>query len=227
MGIFSKKQEVNLESFCCNVYDKYILNPNTDANAIYYDKLKDSVTKADQHFANIDSQKFNTEMIIMCFELFALAWAHRFGDRLAMTQNSFTRKYLHERKRDDIWDAMEHYNKAVSHSATVDVTQSEQAYIIRMRADLCDKYIGEAEKNGTDIKDERIGLPLNRLFSEKAWKQGKTSYFLILVLCRRLGLGSGLNYLGPSKEAQSCLVGVIHKFYDGVLEPLKKIKIEC
>lgn len=228
MGIFSRKQEVNLEVFCRDFYDNYILNPvigNVDAGTTYYDKLKDFVAEVDQDFASIDSRKFNTEMMTMRFELFALAWAHRFGDRLAIAQNSFTKNYLYERKKEEIWNAMEHYNKAISHSATVGVSQAEHGSIIRMRADLADKYIEDAKKNRTDIKNERIGLVINRLFSENAWKRGKTSYFLILALCHQLGLGYGASYMGPKEEAQSRLAVAIHDFYDLALASLEKIKI--
>lgn len=66
MSIFSKKQEVKFDDFCRAFYEKNILNPaieGIDAGAAYFDMVKKSVGEADQNFANINSQKFTTEII--------------------------------------------------------------------------------------------------------------------------------------------------------------------
>lgn len=105
MSIFSKKQEVTLEDFCRDFYEKNILNPvieGIDAGAAYFNTVRKSVVEADQNFTDINSQKFATEIIPLRFELFALAWLHQFGDKSAVVQSVFTKHYLQEKKRDDI-----------------------------------------------------------------------------------------------------------------------------
>jgi hypothetical protein len=238
MSFFSRKQEVSLEDFCRDYYDNYILNPKIgEANVghVMPDYVRTSIIEADDVFAHIEAQKFADEIIILRFELFALAWLHQFGEKLAVAQSTFTYHYLHEKGRDDIWDGMEYYNKAISHSTTVEKNATERgkvelAYIYKKRADLADKYIGDAKTNELDLDDEAflvsIGRPLNRLGSEHAWKQRITAYYLMLAICHRLGLGSGPDYIGPNEEAQFRLTAFILGFYGGAQQSWDKVEIK-
>jgi len=232
MSFFSKKQEVNLEDFCRNFYDNMILNPkigDMGVDDVFPNYVKESIAEVEPEFANIDLQKLAAELIIMRFELFALAWQHSFGE-LAIDQSIFTKNYLHEKGRDDIWEGMEHYNKAISHSVTVELSELNKACIYKMRVDLGHKYIDIAKKNGIDLdKDtaylESIGRPINRISSEKVWKKRITPYFLMLGLCHKLGLGYGKDYYGPNKEAQFRLVVFIRGLYDGAQQSWEDVKI--
>jgi len=243
MSFFDKKQEVGLEDFCRNFYDKFIINPTLttkkgekiDVAPIMYETFRNSVIEADNCFANIGSQKFDLEMMLLRFELFALAWLHKFGVKLAVTQSIFTKDYLHEKGRDDIWDAMGHYTKATSHATTVEKNKTEKgkidlAHIYKMRMDSADEAYDWAEKAGYDIKDVQfigsINTSLNRLGSENAWKKGVTAYFLILALCHRFGLSYGTDYLGPNKKAQLRLEVIIRGFYKGAQQSWDKVKIK-
>ncbi len=145
MSLFSKKHEVSLENFCRDFYENKILNPvvgGIDVGAMYYDTVWRSVIEVNQNFAGISSQRLATEMIPLRFELFALAWLHQFGDKSAVAQSVFTKHYLQEKKRDDIWDASESYNQAIARSVTLGKTAdtaSGRAHIgftTKMRADL-------------------------------------------------------------------------------------------
>jgi len=228
MSIFSRKQEVSLEDFCGDFYDNLILNQKVgelDASTVYPDYVKKTISDADNVFDSVDLQKLTDEIIILRFELFALAWLHKFGDKSAIIQSVFTKKFLNENGRDDIWNGMEEYNKAVSHSVTVGLEKINQAFVIRTRLDLADLHIANAKKNGIAI-DEGIGRPVNRLLSENAWKKRSTGYFLILALCHRLGLGSGPNYLGPNENAQFQLQVFIQGLYDGAYQSFDDIKIK-
>jgi hypothetical protein len=225
MSIFSKKEEVNLEDFCRDFYEKNILNPvigGIDFSAVCFDSELKLVIEADQSFANIDSQKFATEMTPLRFEVIALAWLHQFGDKLAVAQSTFTKNYLHEKKRDDIWDAMESYNQAIARSSTAGKTSKnafDRVYLARVnltRADLFDQYY----KEGYDM--DCVARVLNRLFTDAAWKRHITANFLTFTLCDRLGFKSN----EPNKEAQFRLTVVIHGFYVGTRQSLEKIKIK-
>jgi len=226
MSIFSKKQEVNLEDFCRDFYEKNILNPvieGIDAGSAYFDTVRKSVMEADQNFTNINSQKFATEMIPLRFELFALAWLHQFGDKSAVAQSVFTKLFLQENKRNDIWDASESYNQAIARSSTIGKTSKKPsdrvdlARVMKTRADLFDQY----HKEGYDPKC--VARALNRLFSDKAWEKGITAGLLMFALCDRLGFEQDFK---PNKEAQFRLTTIIRGLYDGARQSLEKIKIK-
>ena len=95
MGIFSRKQDVSLEIFCRNFYDKQILNPaiqGVDFGAVYFDTVKKSIVEADQNFSKITPQELASEIVPLRFELFALAWIHKFDEKSAVTQSIFTKQ---------------------------------------------------------------------------------------------------------------------------------------
>jgi len=225
---FNKKQKVNLDEFCRDFYENIILNPvigGTDVSAVFYDTSRRSIVEADPSFANIDPKKFSAEIRILQFELFALAWMDKFGDKSAVAQSIFTNRYLHENERDDIWDAMESYNQAIAHSVTVGknsngrlskaIEVGSTGFIYRMRADLYDVY----QKQGFDTKC--VARAVNRILFGNAWKKGYTAYFLMLTLCDHLGFKPD----EPS-EAQMRLTFVIRMIYDGARQSLDKIKIK-
>jgi len=226
MTFFNKKQEVELETCCRLFYENVILNcvvNGLDVNVIIFETLKNSLIAVDQNFANIDSQKFNYEIIVLQFELFALAWLHPFGNKLAVDQSTFTKNYLHEKKRDDIWDAMEPYNQAIARSSTFGKTSKNAldrvclGTVFKTRADLFDQFY----KKGYD--PECIARALNRLFSDKAWKKGIAAGLLMLAFCDRLGFDQNFQ---PSKEAHSRWFIEINNFYENDKKSLSKYKIK-
>lgn len=226
MRFFRKKQEINLDDFCRDFYEKNILNPmigGVDAGAVYCDTVKRSIVEVDHNFANINSKTFASEVVILRFELFALAWLHKFGDKLAVAQSTFTKHYLHEKKRDDIWHDSESYNQAIARSSTLGKTSKkafDRVYLGRVnktRADLFDQFYKEGH-------DPDCVIPaLNRLFTEKAWKKGVTAGLLMFALFDRLGFGSNFE---PNKEAQFRLTAVIRMIYEGARQSLGNIKIK-
>lgn len=223
---FSKKQEVNLDDFCRNFYDKNILNPvieSIDAGATLVDITKRTIAEADGNFANIDFKKFATEVVLLRFELFALAWLHQFGEKLAIAQSTFTKHYLQEKKRDDIWDNSEAYNQAIARSSTLGKTPKkpfDRVYLARVDTTRLDLF-KQFHKEGYDPKC--VARALNRLFTEEAWEKGITGGLLMFALCDRLGFESNFE---PTKEAQFRLTAIIRCFYDGSRQSLEKIKIK-
>ncbi len=226
MSIFSKKQEVTLEDFCRDFYEKNILNPvieGIDAGAAYFNTVRKSVVEADQNFTDINSQKFATEIIPLRFELFALAWLHQFGDKSAVVQSVFTKHYLQEKKRDGIWDASESYNQAIARSTTLGKTPEkafDRVYLARVNTTRMDLF-KQFHKEGYDSKC--VARALNRLFSDEAWKKGITAGLLMFALCDRLGFEQNFE---PNKEAQFRLTAIIRGLYDGARQSLEKIKIK-
>jgi tetratricopeptide (TPR) repeat protein len=225
MSIFSRKEKVNLEDFCRDIYDNQFLNPKIsekEVSDVFPEFFKGEIVKVLPEFENISLQQIKEEIIFLRFELFALAWIHSFGIQLSVEQSIFTKNYLHEKGRDDIWNGMGHYNKAISHSVTSELSKLDQASIIKMRVDLFDKF---AEKNGLPSTDIGLGLAINRISSEKVWGKRITHYFLMLKLCHKFGLGFGKDYYGPNEEAQFQFAVFIKGFYDGAQQSWDKVKI--
>lgn len=226
MVFFNKKQEVDLETVCRIFYENVILNCVVDGinvNVTILDTLKNSLVATDQNFACIDSKKFDDEIIILQFELFALAWLHQFGDKSAVAQSIFTKNYLKEKKRDNIWDDTEPYNQAIARSSTLGRTSKKPfdrvylARVMKTRADLFDQYY----KEGNDPKC--VARVLNRLFTDDVWNKGVTAGLLMFALCDRLGFDPNFH---PSKEAQSRWFIEINDFYDKDKKSLSDIKIK-
>lgn len=226
MGIFSRKQNVNLEDFCRDFYEKNILNPviqGIDAGEVYFDTVRKSIIEADQKFSKISSEKLASEMMPLRFELFALAWLHKFGDKSAIAQSVFTKNYLQEKNKEDIWENSENYNQAIARSTTLGRTPEkafDRVYLAKVnttRMNLFEQY----HKEGFD--DKCVARVLNRLFSDDAWKRNVVPGLLMFVLCDRLGFEKDFE---PSKEAQFRLIAIIRGLYDGAYQALENIKIE-
>lgn len=221
MGFFTRKQEVNLESFCRAYYDQHILTEEPNTQTTYCETIKHSITEIDPTFSNVDSSQFTAEMIAIRFELFALAWFHEFGDRLAINQSTFTKRYLQEKNMGIIWDNSEPYNQTISRSSTygLDPTTPMGRAIIGTHdtalTNLFDKY----HKQG--IEPDCVVRAVSRESTDIVWKSGNTAKLLVCTLCDRLGLGSN----EPNSEAQFRLVAVIQGFYNEVLEVLETIKV--
>jgi len=91
MGLFSRKQRVQLEEFCREFYDSNLLTPvigGVDLGENYFQTVKGSIAEVDGKFAAIDSKLFRAEMTLIRFEVFSLAWLHQIGDKHA-TRGSF------------------------------------------------------------------------------------------------------------------------------------------
>jgi hypothetical protein len=228
MSFFSKKQEVGLEDFCRDFYDTKILNPvvgGINVGTVFSAVVIKEVSEADPAFANVDKQKLAEELIIIRFELFALAWTHKFiSGKNVVAQSAFTKRYLHEKGRDDIWSGMEPYNKIID-GATLhwltNLGKMNLSFNYHMREDLTAKNIEEAKELGINI-DESIERVNNRLLSENAWKQKLLLGPLVFTFCNQINLNA--NEL--NEEAQFRLAAVIKGLYEGAQQSWDKVKIK-
>jgi hypothetical protein len=194
-----------------------------DAGMTYFDKVRKSLVEADQNFTKINSQKFATEIISLKFELFALAWQHQFGHESAVTQSVFTKHFLQENIKNDIWDACESYNKAIARFCAIGKRPEKPgdrenlARVDKTRAYWFDRY-----------KEERydrkcIARVVNRFFSANAWKKNIPARPLMFTLCDRLGFEKNIE---PNNEAQFRMNAIIHSIYDEARQSLKKYKVK-
>lgn len=191
MSLFSRKPKVPLDEFCRDFYNQNILHANIagiDAGSMFLDSIQQSVTEADASFANIDSQSFKSEMMVLRSEVFALAWLHQLGEKRGVAQSIFTKSYLEAEERLDIWEAMEAYNSAIARSSTHGLTPDTAAG--RMRLAYVDSFRFGLFKNWLkhDLDDHKCAARvINRMLTEDAWKKGVTRGYLMLTLCHRLG----------------------------------------
>jgi len=219
---FKNKQEIEIAAFCGHFYDNFILNPGIeqlDFGQVYADVVKNKIVEADNNFASIDPKTLNNELQILHFEIFGLAWLHQFGEIPAIAQSIFTRSYLHEKNRDDIWDGTNSYNQAIARSSTLGKTPKkpfDRVFLARVnetRAGLFYKYCHEVEDPTC------IGRAVNRLFADEAWKKEITHGLLMFALCDRLGFDSNFQ---PSKGAQFVIGGAIQGMYKGARQSIEK-----
>jgi hypothetical protein len=223
MGLFSRKQAVRLAQFCGEFYDTQILNPvieGIDAGQVYVETVRRSVMEADPSFEGVETASLATEITAIRFEVFGLAWLHQFAGKHAAAQSAFTKRYLEERNRADVWEAMEAYNQASARSSTLGHTpktpsgRAHLVFIDKTRADLFDAWL----KQG--FEPEPVARAANRFGTDVAWERNLTPGFLMLTLCQRLGCE-------VNEEGQFRLIAVIRGLYDGVREALRSIKIEA
>lgn len=224
MGFFDRREVISLEDFCRKFYDEFIFNPlpklGPEVLTVFPELIKKSLSEADKRFADIDIQKLADELIAIRIELLALAFAHKFGEKLAIAQSIFTKKYLQEKNKIKLWDAMETYNKFLA-EATRAHAGTREAQIIKFRYDLAKKYIPVFNEKGIEV-DERLGRPINRLYSESAWAKGHTNFFLILALTGRIAFKG----VEPNNEAQFRINGFLYGFYNGAIEAIEEVKIK-
>lgn len=224
MSFFSRKQKISLEDFCRDFYDNQILNPiikGVNFGTVLPDYVID---KIDPLFAHVDKQKLTEELMILRYELFALAWTHKFvSGKIVVAQSAFTKKYLNEKGGDGIWNGMEPYNKMID-SATLDwltkLGKMNFGFNYNMRKDLTAKNIEDAKEMGIDI-DESIERVNNRLWSEPAWKQKIIIGPLVGTFCDRLGLSPNELNKGVGFRLAVMFIG----FYDGAQQSWGKVKI--
>ncbi len=230
MSFFFKEQkvnleDVNLEDFCRDFYDNQILNPTiggVNVGTVLPDYV---IGEIDPAFAHVDKQKLADELMALRFELFALAWTHKFvSGRVVVAQSAFTKHYLHEKGKDDIWSGMHDYNGMIASVTLNWLTKLGKMNLIwnySKRKELIAENIKYAQINGINI-DESVDRVNNRIGSENAWKQKFMLSPLVFTFCDRLGLNP--NTL--NKEAGLRLAVLIHGLYEGAQQSWDKIKIK-
>jgi hypothetical protein len=218
----SQKPTVRLNRFCRDFYNETIFHPiigGTNVSAVYFDKAREAVIEAGPSFASVDPESFESEIKILRFEVFGEAWVHELGDELMVPQTAFTKRYLEQEGRLDIWRAMEPYNQAIVLSslwrgADSEVGRASFAFQEGLRKDA----IGKWHRQGFSL--DVATRASNRLCPEGNWIDGRTPGFLMLALCDRVGCDVN------NEEAQFRLTAVIWGLYDGAREAIREVEIK-
>ena len=222
MSFFSKKQKVTLDEFCRDFYDKNILESvvtGIDMSDTYYELILKNLKEVDGTSDVINSSNFRKEILTLRFELFSLAWFHEFGDKLAIANSIFTKQYLTDKVKDELWEKAEPYNQAIAASAThgcTSLTASGRARLMNVnkgRVDLFNKYYND------NIDAKCVARALNRYGTDGNWKYlSITLGYVVIEVCKILNCD--LN-----DEARFQLIAVLKGFYDGVKQNIENIKI--
>ena len=126
MGFLSSKPKVQMELFCKNYYDSQIFHAivnGEDASQKIFDAAYQLLSESDPSFTKVDRIIFENEMAAMHLELFSLAFFKRFSNFDKAVQHSvFTRGYLLDKDRLDIWEAMGEYCQIIARTATMNAS---------------------------------------------------------------------------------------------------------
>lgn len=124
MGLFKNKPKLIIEECCKQFYDSQILfSPiigGQDMGSFYWDSVFNSIVEADNSFARIDKALFQRETTALHMALFMTAFTIRVKLKLEymVRQVLFTKRYLQDNRRLDLWDVMLKYNDVIDHSAS-------------------------------------------------------------------------------------------------------------
>jgi hypothetical protein len=233
------RPEFRVEECCRQFYDKNIFGENTvgtDVRSHLLDNYFKSIAEVDQSFLSVDKELFRDEMTALRMVLFAFALgcSKKFNkDEFTLPASFFTRSYLKEKGKLDIFDIMPAYNKAIARSAIMDANlqkysgKTGEALIIRVN-DLrsrtalkwTDIYVGDRviplqeQKN----KISCINMVANRIGADIEREDGVVVKSLCAELATRLRDGENLN-----SEAISQLSAIIFGFYRGAEEYLESV----
>jgi hypothetical protein len=230
------RPEFRVEDCCRQFYDKNIFGENTVGTEVWsglLDNYFKSITEVDQSFLSANKELFRDEMTalrIVLFE-FALGCSKKFnGDEFTLPASFFTRSYLKEKGRLDIFDIMPAYNKAIARSAIMDANlqkysgKTGNALIIRvndlrsrMALKWAEIYVGDRAIPLQEQKNKIscINMVANRIGADIEREDGVVVKSLCAELATRLRDGENLNY-----EAMSQLSAIIFGFYRGAEEYL-------
>ena len=176
-------------------------------------------------------------MTALRVELFGLVCLNRYKkEQFSIIQTLFTKRYLDEIERPQIWDIMGEYNQAIARSATLDETGNQldgrvgRARITGInlsRVNMFDKWIEVYVGHKDDLTDEDkesgqciahaanfIGVDIKRADSIAV-------KLLAAKLAERLGCDESLNY-----EALFRLSALIFGLHEGAQEALSAVDIQ-
>ncbi len=235
MGLLSRKPKVAIEEYCRQFYDFSVFHPiiaNRDLNKAWWITVFDSMVEADQSFVTIDQDVFIREMTAIRLELFGVAWGYRFKqDKFTIRQSIFTRHYLEENQKLEIWDIAGEYNQAVAQSATMTESGEQMdawrvAKANKARADMFDRWADANIGDPSPTEEEKIigtcvARVANRIGADIRRNDCILAKLLAARLADRLGCSTNLNAGALFK-----LGAVIFGLYKGADEAMKNVSLQ-
>lgn len=221
MSFFSRKVRTNAVEFSREFYDRYVYGPDPtggDFALTYAETTRRLISEADPSFATVSLPELKEELQAHRLEMIGTAWTHESKPQAALAVSEFTKQYLSEIGRSDVWETMTDYNQAVAESAKYGADPESRtgrariAFVNVTRADLFDAWIAE----GHDA--EAVARVANRFGSDVSWRAGITQGLLAIRITRRLDIQG-------SELVWHRLAAVAHGFYQGAKESLDGIRL--
>lgn len=126
-------------------------------------------------------------------EMIGIAWTQWSKPEIALAISKFTKQFLSDVGRSDIWETMSDYNQAVAESATYGATfksrigRTKITYINVTRSDFFDAWYEEGYEPDVIARvANRFGSKVNRW--RRGRRAGKTLSLLAFQVTRRLDI---------------------------------------
>ncbi|MFC1893821.1 hypothetical protein ACFLYR_07355 [Chloroflexota bacterium] len=225
---------MSIEEFCREFYDSQIFKAEIagiDATSVLWDTIKKTLVDADDTIESVDQELFVQEMTALRLELFALAWTHKFKkERNTIPQSIFTRQYLDEIGKSDIWEIMGKYSLAVAQSTSL---KADCSYSERLaakgnleRSNAVEKWYQNNvsdDANLTESEKFNIGCAA-RVFNRIGADIKREDY----VLCKRVAtrLADRIECSeGLKTEALLQMAFVVRMLYNGAKDAIESINL--
>jgi hypothetical protein len=223
MGLFSRKQKVNIFDFCQDLYDSKIFYPiiaGQDFKWLYIDTAYNKIIEIDKLFNSVDRSIFRKEMMAVRMEVIGLAFKHQIKNKeILLNQSLFTRDYLIKNAESELWEIMGDYNKVIAMSSTKGANKFTIDMINSVRASLFEEYMKKYFKD--DMDGDCVSYICNREACDVAWKQQVTARQLTYRLEDRVGCSEyiSLDIIMP-------ILTLIWGFYHGAKEAINLVSFE-
>ena len=211
----------NAAEFSRDFYDRYVFarDPIIGDLALEFANTNQRlISEADPAFAAVNLAKLNEELLGLRLEMIGTAWTHESKPEAALAISEFTKRYLADIHRSELWEVMTSYNQVVAQSATYgDDPKSRPGraritFVNVMRANRFDDWANQGRES------EAAARVANRIGSEVSWKAGITQGLLAIRLTRRLDFEG-------SDAIWERLAAVSYGFYRGAKEALEGVTL--
>ncbi len=220
MRFFKTKKDA--VEFSRDFYETYLFGPKIgglDPVAVYAETVYRTISKDDAMFSAVQLPKLRDELLGLQLEMIGTAWTYKSKEPAAMANSNFTRKYLADMGRSDLWEIMGEYNHRVADSASYAIDpksrlgRAQRVFLNEMRTGKFDTW---HEKGIYD--SQAIARVVNRLGTDTAWNKGLTPGMIGIRAMLRLDI-EGTDLIGER------LAAVAYGFYTGAEEALDWVKL--
>ncbi len=220
MGFFKTKKDA--VEFSRNFYESYLFGlkiGGLDPAAVYAETVHRTISKDDAMFSAVQLPKLKDELLGLQLEMIGTAWTYKSKEPAAMANSDFTKKYLADKGRSDLWEIMGEYNQRVAASSSLGIDpdsrlgRGQRVFLNSMRTGIFDTW------HAKGIYDNQvIARVVNRLGSDIAWNKGLTPGMVGIRAMLRLDI-EGTDLIGER------LAAVAFGFYQGAKEALDDVKL--
>ncbi len=161
------KPKMSIGGVCGEYYNNNVLRPmvtTKKGGPLVWDAFLKNIENVDYAAAAADEELFRREFAALRVELFGLAWSHlQKEEDFLVREILFTRRYLNDMQRTEVWESMDDYNKTILRSSeSMHARQGEREQVVTRLVN-----------NGLD--EEPARRVVNRAGSEDSWNEGLIS----------------------------------------------------